>query len=105
MSQNEIHEGDVGTSLEATIYVAPKQILDLSTASVKNILFRKPDGTVHIKTADFVTDGTDGKLRYVTIASDFDQTGDWSWQARLEFTTGTWSSNVKRFFVYENVDS
>ena len=105
MSQKKVQEGDKGTAFNATIYIEPKAVLDCSTAVTKSLLFKKPDGTVVTQTAVFVTDGTDGKIRYVTIAADLVPFGVWEWQARIEFVAGTWSTTVKSFQVHKNVDS
>ena len=105
MSQNEIHVGDIGTIFEATIYVEPKTVLDISAATTKTIMFQKPDGTVTTNTAGFLTDGSDGKVTYTIVTDDLDQIGDWGWQVRLIFPTGTWSANIKSFKVYANLDS
>lgn len=53
---------------------------DLSTATVKKILYKKPDGTKGNWTANHV--GTE--LEYQVEAGDIDQTGDWILQSYIE---------------------
>jgi hypothetical protein len=96
------HVGDVGTIFEGTFYDGGV-IVDISAATTKEILFRKPDGTVVTKTGTFSTDGTDGKLRYTTIAGDLDQAGDWRVQGYIVTPTGSWKSSVETFTVLANL--
>lgn len=106
---NEIHLDDVGTIFEITMQECNEttdqnDIVDISQATVMQILLRAPDGGVLTKTAIHSTDGTDGKMRYVTIAGDLDETGTWKIQGRVTLPTGTWSSDRQSFKVYGNLD-
>ncbi len=98
----EVHLLDIGTVFEVTLKDCDTPI-DISSATTQQIIFRKPDGTSVTKTAIFASDGTDGKLRYVTIADDLDQIGTWKIQAKVEIPSGTWSSNIDKFKVYSNL--
>ena len=60
-------------------------VQNLSTATTKEFIFRKPSGTVITKTALFVTDGSDGKLVYTTLSGEIDEIGVWELQANLIF--------------------
>ena len=72
----EIHVGDKGTVFEATMRDENGAIVNLSTATLLQIVFAKPDGSVVTKTAAMSTNGSDGKLRWTTSASsDLDQIG------------------------------
>ena len=102
MASQEIHVGDVGTILERTVTDGGVAV-DISTASVRQFILRKPSGAAATKTAAFSTDGSDGKLRYVTVADDLDQAGQWSLQVYLEMTAGKWHSDVAVFDVYPNL--
>jgi hypothetical protein len=68
-------------------------------------LFSKPDGAVVEKTAVFSTDGSDGKIRYITVDGDLDAIGKWKIQARVVMPTGSWSSNLSSFKVYGNLQA
>lgn len=103
MAVEEIHLNDIGTVFELTVYEGDV-IVDVSSAVSLNIYFRKPDGTtVLTKSAAFTTDGTDGKIRYVTVDGDLDTTGGWKIQGRVELPTGRWSTDVQSFKVYSNL--
>ena len=98
----EIHVGDIGTAFEVTLKDCDV-VVDVSTASVKQIIFKKPDKTVVTKTAVFKTDGTDGIIQYITILDDLDMKGTWYIQAKVSLPTGTWSSDKSKFKVYDNL--
>ena len=98
----EIHVGDIGTAFEITLKDCDV-VVDVSTATVKQIIFKKPDKTVITKTADFKTDGTDGIIHYLTILDDLDLKGTWYVQAKVTLPTGTWSSDTSKFKVYANL--
>jgi hypothetical protein len=103
MSAGEVHVGDVGTGLEVTLKDQAGEIVDISGATVKQIIFKKPDGQKVIKDATFTTDGTDAKMVYVTVAGDLDTPGAWSIQGRVVLPAGEWSSDVSQFKVFPNL--
>lgn len=100
----EIHEGDIGTAFRLTITDCAGAVVDLSSATIKQIIFRKPDQTSVTQTATFFTDGTDGIVEYITVADDLDQVGQaWCIQFIVTLATGAWKSNIKTFAVYSNL--
>ena len=70
-----IRLGDTGSAIRVTIYDENGAIEDISTATSKQILFRRPDGTSGSWSPTLTTDGTDGKMHYVLIAGDINQVG------------------------------
>ncbi len=102
MAQDEIHVGDIGTVFETTIKDGDS-IIDISSASTKSIIFRKPDKTTVTKAGSFTTDGTDGKLRYAIIADDLDAAGKWKIQVKIIMPSGTWYTDTGSFRVHENL--
>ncbi len=102
----EMQVGDIGTVLKFTIrdYGADlTPIVDVSTATTKQIIFQKPDGTTILKTAAFDTNGTDGVLSYTTVSEDIDESGQWKAQAIIVLPSGRWSTNIDEFFVKPNL--
>jgi hypothetical protein len=77
--------------------------LDISTATVKQIIIDKPDGTNLTKGANFVTDGKDGKLYYLTVAGDFDQAGTYRTQAKIVMPGFSGYSSATTFEVLANI--
>jgi hypothetical protein len=98
----EIHLGDIGTIFEIELKDC-LNVLNISAATVKQIIFQKPTGASITKDASFSTDGADGKIRYVTVSGDLDVVGTWKIQAKVVLPTGTWSSNIDKFKVYSNL--
>ncbi len=98
----EIHVGDIGTQITLSITDAGTAV-DLSSATTKQIIFLKPDRTKLTKTAEFATDGTNGQLKYTTIAGDLDLAGFWQVQAYVVLPTGEWHSSTEMFEVSENL--
>lgn len=82
----EIHLGDIGTRFELTLEDGDGTAVNISSATVKRIDFRKPSGEVIQRTATFVTTGADGKLYYVSILGDLDEVGRWYAQPYVEMT-------------------
>lgn len=104
----EIHIGDVGTDFQVTIKECVDgkvQVVDVSGATTLEIIFERGDKTVVTKTATFVTDGTDGKIRYVSETGFLNSAGDWRMQGKT-FGIGGWSgrSSIVEFTVYGNLD-
>ena len=103
----EAHVNDIGTIFSVTVYdtgsTGTTSVLDVSGATTKQIIFKKPTGTTLTKAAVFTTDGTDGKIQYVTVSDDLDSTGTWQLQAYIVASDGSWKSDVGTFKVYENL--
>ncbi len=98
-----IHVGDVGTTFLVTVSEGGAA-MDLSAASTKQLIFSPPGGGVVLtKTATFLTDGTDGVLRYVAVSGDLYVKGNWKVQAYLELPGWSGHSDVGAFEVKPNV--
>lgn len=103
MAIGEVRLNDIGTVIELTIKDENDSAVDISGASTKQYIFRKPGGSALVKTADFVTDGTDGKLKYTTASGDLNTAGDWQVQAFVDFGATEWRSDIKNFMVHPNL--
>ncbi len=101
----QIHVGDIGTQFIFTMTKGDGTILDVSTASIKNAIFGKPDNTLVTKALDFFTDGTDGKLIYTSQAGDLDQDGEWQSQTFVDLDAGSWHSSINYFVVLPNLST
>lgn len=84
---DELRVGAIGAAIRATVR-ENGSALDVSGASTKQLVFKKPDGTKVTQTATFYTDGTDGVLQYTTVSGDIDQAGSWQCQAYLAGLSG-----------------
>ena len=104
MADTIIHNGDVGTIIRLTITEDDDTTaIDVSGASVKTFYFLKPDGTKENVDAEFDSDGTDGKLKYTTIAGDIDTVGRWQVQAYVEIGAAKYYSAKTTFVVQSNL--
>jgi hypothetical protein len=107
---SDIQQDDIGTVFEATI-LDKGVVLPIGAATSIVFIFAKPtlkppvegDVTRLVKTATFVTNGTDGKIKYTTIAGDLDRPGTWKVQAIVTLPTGNWHSKVREFTVNKNI--
>ena len=66
MPANEIHKNDIGTVFKVTIKDSAA-VVNVSTATTKQIILKKPSGTKLTKDASFFTDGSDGIITYTTV--------------------------------------
>jgi len=90
---------DWGTVIELR-FLEGNSIVPLETATLKQIVFLKPDGVTKItKTAIFTTDGSDGKIQYTTIANDIDVGGTWKAEGYVETPLGGWATSSFEFEV------
>jgi hypothetical protein len=78
------HVNDIGTTFVVTIN-------DLTSSGGSAVA------------AGFTTDGTDGKIEYTTVDGDLNGAGNWEIQAKVVTPSGTWSTGVGYFKVYENI--
>ncbi len=98
----EVHVGDIGTVFEVTIK-DNTSVVDISSATTMQIIFRKPDGSRLEKTATLTNSGVDGKMEYTSVSGDLDRHGSWKLQGRVVMSGGAWRSSVGNFDVYPNL--
>lgn len=102
MAANEIHLNDIGTVFEVTILDGSSAV-DISAATTKQIIFKKKDRTILTAAGTFVTDGTDGKIKYTAVSGDLSVVGEWSIQAYIVTPSGEWRSDISTFTVHSNL--
>jgi hypothetical protein len=99
----EIHLGDTGTEFRITVVDCNSSAVDVSAATSKKIYLKSPSGTTTEKDADFVTDGSDGLVKYVTVDGDLSEVGTWKIQAKVVALNGSWKTELKSFKVHRNL--
>ena len=105
MAANEIRKDDSGTIFEREIKDGDS-VVDVSGAvgaNTKEIIFKKPDGTIVTKSAAFSGSGTNGKIQYVAETGFLDQLGIWKWQGHIVLAAGDWKTDILEFKVSENL--
>jgi hypothetical protein len=95
-----IKVGQIGLAVRAHIIDEDGADIDVSGASTKQIKLRSPSGTVDTHTAAFTSDGTDGRIQYVTAnAADLDGPGWWKAAAYVVTASKTFETEEFMFFV------
>ena len=102
MAANEIHQNDIGTKFLVTIKDGDSAV-DISAASTKQIIIKKPSGTTLTNAAAFNADGTDGKIYYNAVSGDLDETGTHSIQGKVVISAGTFYTDIQSFKVHRNL--
>lgn len=100
---NNIHVGDFGNTFEFTVLKQDSSVLDISTASGIMLTFEKPDTSRVYKNGDLLTDGTDGKIVYVTESGLFDQSGYWKVNSVVSSDNYRYTTDIFRFKVEEDL--
>ena len=108
---NDVQLGD-----ETTFIVTVTEngaAVPIQTTTVRQFVFIKPalkpvvggpvDTRRIVKTAVFVTNGADAKLKYKALPGEIDRVGTWIIQAKVTFPDGSFSSVVDSFIVKENL--
>ena len=103
MAINEIHKGDVGTIFTFTIYDETNTLLNIGSATTKNVIIKKPNNTTLTKSASFYTDGSDGKLSYTTVSGDLDLIGTYYLQCYISMPIGSFYSDINNIQVFNNL--
>lgn len=100
----EIHVGDIGARFQATIKDETGAVVDVSTAVTLEMVFSKPNETPILKTAEHLTDGTDGVIYYDSVDGDLDQAGGWRVQGYAALDADhVFHSDIHVFRVYPNL--
>lgn len=99
---SEIHVGDIGTQLIMTVK-DDGDIVDISGASLLQVIIKKPDGQTYTKTGTLYTDGTDGKMYYTSLSGDFNAAGNYKIQGKVTLSGGTYYTSISDFKVYCNL--
>ena len=97
---------DIGTKFRAVIKDQNGKIVDVSSASTLELIFKAPSGKVDTFVATKVNPGSNGEIEYKTKAGEVNEAGDWEWQARVVMSGadgGDWRSAIKRFNVVEPI--
>ena len=102
MAANEVRVGDIGTRFKVTLKDGAS-VVSISSATTKQIILKKPDGTKLTKSATFSSDGTDGIMYYDTVSGDLDVAGVWKLQGKVVLTAGTFSTDIYSFKVHRNL--
>lgn len=99
-----VQQGDIGARFLVTITDTAGTVVDISGATTKEITIRPSGGASVTRTADFLTDGTDGKLFILSQSGDLDSAGFYEIQAKVIISGATNRSRLGKFWVEEKLD-
>ena len=102
MPANEIHLNDIGTKFLVTITDGSSAV-DVSSASTKQIIIKKPSGSKLTVAASFNSDGSDGKIYYNALADNLDEAGSYKLQGKVIISDGTFYTDITSFKVHRNL--
>lgn len=92
---------DTGVKIDPVMVDPDGNVINISAASAITFHFQKPDGSVLSVTGALDTDGTDGKVKYVTQAGNIDQVGTWQYQVYVTLADGPLHSEKAKFKVQD----
>lgn len=103
--KGEIHVGQIGVVLTGTVKDEDGNAVDISGATTKQFIFGKPPNYSIKNTRDaaYVTDGTDGKIKYTSQSGDLDEAGKWKMQGYVVKGASVLYTDIKYFQVYDNI--
>lgn len=100
----ECSKNDTGVCIPVEIRRGDNTVESLlGSATALKMYFRKPSGESIQRTAVLVNDGSDGLMKYTTVAGDLDEVGSWLVQAG--FTLGGFVGRTSHatFYVRDNL--
>jgi hypothetical protein len=107
MAEIELRAESAGVLVDFLIQEAGAAV-DISAATRKDLIFRRPDGSQYVLAASFKTTGTDGCLRWTTTAAELDKKwiGRWTVEADLAGVSGfTGPTRAATFYLLPRVRS
>jgi hypothetical protein len=85
----DIHQNDIGLMFKLTVKDQDGSIVPLDNSYTLQVVFQLPDKSTMTKTALLFSDGSDGIVKYVTVANDLSQAGRWKLQAVVSKTVSS----------------
>ena len=102
-SDDKVFIGDTGTNIILTIKNQDDTVIDVSTATTHEIKMRRAAGTKVTKTSSFTTDGTDGKIQFTSLATDFSVRGVYKFQAHIVDGGADYHTTIYEQEVFETL--
>ena len=96
-----IVQNAVGLILEVVCVDENDVAINISAATTKDILIQRPNGFTITRAASFTTSGTDGKIRYITVAGDLIMAGRYKYQGHVVYSGNDRLTSAGAFVVEE----
>ena len=97
---SRVYVGDTGTAVEVQTFI------DLTTATTKEILVKRPDGSILTKTATYPSGYTasHGRIFFASLVTDFNEAGTYYVQAHIASVSTDHLGDNTSFIVYSVYD-
>jgi hypothetical protein len=103
MSIPTVHLNDVGVAIKLTFVDENGNVIDISSATTKEILLQPSGGTTQTHTASFFTDGRDGIISYTISTGDLSVATKWNAQGYVVMPSGSFHTAYLAFEVDPNL--
>lgn len=102
---DELQEGAIGAELVLVALDQSRNVVDISGATLLEMIVTRPDNTSFTRTAEFDTDGEDGAMKIITEAGDLTPAGiGWRAQGRVVLgSTTDVRTSIYHFEVLANL--
>lgn len=94
-----IFKEDIGVVFRITVTKSDGSARDISAATTKEIIFRKPGGTIVTESASLSSGGTDGMMQYAAESGMLDEAGTWKLQGRVVISSTEFHTEIGAFQV------
>jgi hypothetical protein len=96
--------GIIGALLEVEVLQdCNGAVLNLQTATLKEVTVKRPDDSTFTRSAVFTSDGSDGLIYIATQSGDITLAGTYYIQAYLELPTWQGNSDIGEFDAQDNL--
>lgn len=104
MSTEQVYKNHIGLAIDVQVVDDDTgEAIDVSGLTTKQFKIKPPSGTTLTKATGFITDGTDGYLRYTTVDSDLDSVGTWQLQVYGSDGTEYFYTSIVTFQVLDTL--
>jgi hypothetical protein len=103
MACTSVQKNNVGTVFRMTFKDCDAVVIDISSATTKELIFESADGARSAKAGVFATNGTDGVLDYTTEAAFLNIAGTWSIQGHVVIGAQDFYTDIQQFTVIDNL--
>lgn len=100
IANDSIYVGDTGINFIITVNDSVTNLpKNISLVTIKKINVKRAGGSLYTKDMDFVTDGSDGKIKYTVESGDLTVPGKYTFQLYFEGSDGVRRTSSSTFHV------
>lgn len=98
-----IHLNNIGTVFSVTVYDETNTLVNVSGASVAEMLFYLPDTTIYTRSGVLQNAGISGVMQYTSVSGDLNQIGMWRYQGHITYGGRNLYTDITDFRVSNNI--